>query len=371
MNRTGVPVIVFAGRFNSSEELSGPEKAAKRIFTEHSMHSNAVFIQYFFDGRKYGIMKKLFGKESDKQSETATVMTLGLFRIYKVLKSLNPGIIHLINFERFAIMIYLYTMFRKTKVIYNVHGAVSYENYELKKVPFLQKMKDRFCEKMFLKRSDKLVFNSVSAIDLSEKYFRFSEIKAVILPNGIDKEFRVAHSSSKRSAPLRAVFMYKNELGKTGLDFLNSFLEISETEFELYIISGKAPGIISRKNIKFTVVPQMTTAELALFYSDKDIFLSLNQYDTFSISTAEAMASGLIPVVTSQTGVSRYIESGSSGFVIEYGDTKALDDTIKTINSFPESKTGLIRKNAGAIYESLSWEKVHDMYLELYKETAA
>jgi len=56
--------IVYIGRYNESEILTGPEKVAKRIF--HNMtkiNSNCVFVEYFFDGAKYNIWKKLFGKE--------------------------------------------------------------------------------------------------------------------------------------------------------------------------------------------------------------------------------------------------------------------------------------------------------------------
>lgn len=371
MNMQKDPVIVYAGRFNPGEKLSGPEKTAKRLFMEHSISVNTCFIQYFFDGRQYSLRQKLFGEESAGPRENAAVLTLGLFRILKALRHLRPEIIHIITFERFAIVFILYSMFHKTKIVYNVHGVIAYENSELKKVPFLQKLKDRFCEGLFIRRSDKLIFNSEYVIDLAEKYFSVDESKAVILPNGIDEEFRKTNGYRSSSPRLKAVFMIKNELSRSGLEFLNDLLDISETGLDLYIIAETKHEIKANKNVNLSYVSPMTAPELARFYGDKDIFLSLNRYDTFSISTAEAMASGLIPVVSSQTGINRYIDGGKNGFIVDYGDRLKLNEILKTISGYDETQRQKIRDSAAIIYESLAWKNVHEMYLDLYREAAA
>ena len=96
--------VVYIGRYNDTEILSGPEKAAKRIFNEHIKHCEGTFIQYFFDGRKYGIIKKLFGKDF-KELNNSKVYTLGLFRIVPTLIKLKPRIIHFIYKMYFNIFI--------------------------------------------------------------------------------------------------------------------------------------------------------------------------------------------------------------------------------------------------------------------------
>lgn len=371
MNMQKDPFIVYAGRFNPGEKLSGPEKTAKRLFIEHSISVNTCFIQYFFDGRQYSLRQKLFGEESASPGENATVLTLGLFRIFKALRDLRPEIIHIVTFERFAIVFIIYSMFYKTKIVYNVHGVIAYENSELKKVPLLQNLKDRFCERLFIRGSDKLIFNSENVIDLAERYYRVDESKAVILPNGIDEEFRKTGSYRSISPRLKAVFMIKNELSRSGLEFLNDLLNISEIGLDLFIIADKQYDIKTNENVNVTYGSPMTALDLARFYEDKDIFLSLNRYDTFSISTAEAMASGLIPVVTSQTGINRYIDNGNNGFIVDYGDRLKLNEILKTINGYDETQRHKIQDNAVMIYESLAWKNVYEMYLDLYRETAA
>ena len=120
--------VVFIGRYIKGEILSGPEKTAKRIFDEHTKQNKSCFIQYFFDGRKYGFVKKLFGKEKETEANNSGVFTLGLISAFTALFRLKPKIIHIITFERFAVIAFLYRFFRKTKIIYNSHGIVAYEN---------------------------------------------------------------------------------------------------------------------------------------------------------------------------------------------------------------------------------------------------
>ena len=53
----------------------------------------------------------------------------------------------------------------------------------------------------------------------------------------------------------------------------------------------------------------MPGTELATFFNDKDIIISTSSYETFSLAVVEAMATGLVPVVTKETGMSRYVDT--------------------------------------------------------------
>ena len=361
--------IIYIGRYNESENLSGPEKAAKRIFTEHSKTHKTNFIQYFFDGRKYSLWQKLFGKDKNQISGNAVIYTLGLFKVLSVLRKIRPNIIHIITFERFAAVLLLYKLFNRTKIIYNAHGIIAYEDYELKNVPFFHKLKDKICERLYINKSDKIIFMSENSIDIAEKYFKVKESKSIILANGIDDVFNIK-PIGKINAPLKAVLIYRNELCRSGVNFLNKALKSIEKDFEqleLFVISNENIDI-ENKNVHF--IKPMDTVQLVDFYRDKDVFLSLNRYDTFSISTAEAMASGLIPIVTKQTGISRYIEDGYNGFTVDYDDTKGLCEIINKVIKLNSEERKTISQSAAVIYESLSWNSVYETYYNIYSQMA-
>jgi len=126
--------IVFFGKFSGSEILSGPEKTARRLFEKYSAGSEGLFVQYFFDGKIHSVWKKLFGRETKIINDNAVVYTLGIFSIYAFLLKYKPDIIHIITFERFAIIVYLYKIFNPLKILYNSHGVIAFENTTIKKV---------------------------------------------------------------------------------------------------------------------------------------------------------------------------------------------------------------------------------------------
>ncbi len=359
--------VVFLGRYSESEILSGPEKTAKRIFFEHTKLNHSHFIQYFFDGRKYGIIRKLFGKEKAGIINNSEILTLGWFPILFKLLKLKPKIIHIITFERFAVLAIFCKILFKTKIIYNAHGIVTYENTELKKTPFLLRQKDRFCEKLFLKYSDTIIFYSENSINIAEKYSKLNEARAVILSNGIDDAFSSSREKQKsKSENLRLVIHQQSELHSGSIEFLNKCLEKITSPIDIFIVGKeKSSGINPNASVKLNYIVKMTSKKLSEFYSDKDIFLSLNNYDTFSISTAEAMSAGLVPIVTEETGMSRYIWHGENGFTVKYGDCGKFAELIHNLQN-GKIVLSELSLNASKIFEMLSWSQIYESYKNIY-----
>ncbi len=355
--------VVFLGKYNVTEYLTGPEKVAKRIFSEYTKSESSVFIEYFFDGRKYGLIKKLFGNEIVLKQGNSTVLRLGVIKVLLYFLKQKPDIIHIITFERFAITAFLYKIFCKVKIVYNIHGVVIHENTKYNKVNRFYYMKDKACEKYFLKYSDRLIFLSEESLKIASSFFVFDKYKAVIFPNGIDEVF---HSKGRNnhqtvSDKLRIAFTGNTSRKEKGFEFLKETLFKSGINFELYLAGNKwSSGL---KN--FTNVPLMDTSAFSDFLSDKHIFISASEYEPFSISAAEAMAAGLVPVVTRQTGMSRYIIDGENGFVFDYGDSKKLIEILSGIIINTEGFS-LCRSRAKEIYHELNWQKVFNLYLTIY-----
>jgi len=359
--------IVFFGKFSGSEILSGPEKTARRLFEKYSAGSEGLFVQYFFDGKIHSVWKKLFGRETKIINDNAVVYTLGIFSIYAFLLKYKPDIIHIITFERFAIIVYLYKIFNPLKILYNSHGVIAFENTTIKKVSSWHRFKDKFAEKIFLKYSDKTVFPSEQALDKAEEYHTINENKTIILPNGIDHEFSDIVSRHDYDKPLKAVIIMKNEFSESGARYFSKWINSNSYDMLFYIIGSKQVNIFS-VNPGINLMETMSTKELAEFYLDKDIFLQLNDYETFSIAAAEAMSAGLIPIVTKQTGLSRYIEHGYNGYIIEYGNTNELDSVIRSLINAPSEQRKQLSQSARKIYTELNWDNVYEMYNSVYRE---
>lgn len=359
--------ILFAGRYSEGEILSGPEVTAKSIFQEHCLDNSSVFIQYFFDGRKNSIFKKLFGNET-ADIKNCKVLTLGLFRIIPELRRRRPDVIHLITFERFAVIFFMYRLLFSVKIIYNSHGIIQHENSELKKLPLFHRFKDKFCEKIYLKYSDKIIFPSEIAMDMANKYYKPDESKGVILPNGVSEIFFKGKANPKQPGKIKAVMHYKNELNCSGFELLERALSSITIALDIFILTNIEITLPQPGNITFYVNKMMPSEKLPEFYADKDVFLSLNKYDTFSIASAEAMASGLIPVVTTQTGISRYIQNGVNGFVFDYFDVIGLTEILNSLDALEKQKKYELSSAAFKTVEELKWGYVYQLYSELYRK---
>ena len=348
--------IVYLGRYNDSEILSGPEKTAKRIYAECANQHDPLFIQYFFDGKKYGLIKKLFGYESDNN-----IITVGLVKLFFLLLKLKPEIIHIITFERFAYIAVLYSLFKRVKIIYNSHGIIKYEDSEIKHEKTFHRLKNRFVEKSLLKNSDVIIFNSGISKDLCGKFYAIDNKKCLIFPNGVDDNFNLGQTGTRAGC----VFFAGGNLHESSRMFLKKFLDFTRLKPDITVIGSKKYCInINKSNVK--IIDKMKGSGLAELYKDKDIFLCLNSYDTFSIATAEAMSAGLIPVITSETGISSYIKNGENGFIINYGDYSQLENILTLLNKMDRTEKDRIRYNTQQIYKELAWSKVYNMYDNIY-----
>lgn len=361
--------ILFSGRYNTTEILNGPEKVAKRIFGEYSAMDKTVFAEYFFDGNRFSFLKKLFGSETVTEVNKSEVKRFGVLSLFFFLFRYKPSVIHIITFERFALICFLYKFFRKVKIVYNVHGVVTYENNVLKNTGWLYSLKDRICEKIFLKYSDRLIFLSVDSVKLADSMFSIDRNKISMIPNGTDEVFSKTGTGKvlNKSEPLRIVFAGDEFRKEKGFDFFTDAVGDIDFETEIYLIGifkKFKPG--KTGNAVFSIRNKMETEKFACFLLDKDIFVSASSYEQFSITAAESMAAGLVPVVTAETGMSSYIKDRHNGFIFSYGVKDGFIEIIRLLNS-DRSLLHNISLRSAEIYNELSWTNIISEYIKVYE----
>ncbi|MFA5404144.1 MAG: glycosyltransferase family 4 protein [Ignavibacteria bacterium] len=361
--------ILYIGRYYKDEILTGPEKVAKRIFDCLSKSGKLVFIEYFFDGKEYGIFKKLFGKEIVDNVNGCDIFRLGIVTMFFKLFKSKPKIIHIITFERFAFVSYFCKIFFRTKIIYSPHGLIVYENKNFRHQNWFCNFKDKTAENVFFKYSNIILVLSENFKRLLCKDYKINESKIRYVRNGIDSEYNQVKEKKifYKDNILKIVFIADINRKEKGFLFLVKSLELTENKIELYVIDKKE-NIITFKNdlIKVFCFDKMPSYELADFLKDKDVYISTSYYEPFSITSVECMASGVITVLTKETGASELIKDGINGFVYDYGDSNKLINIINTLVDNFELKKN-ISKEAVKIYEDLNWEKISYEYLNIYK----
>lgn len=356
--------VFFLGRYNTTEYLTGPEKVAKRIFNEFTKYSESVFIEYFFDGRKFGLIKKLFGNDNIVKVNSSKVLRMGMLRLFYFLLKEKPSTIHIITFERFSAVCFFYKIFFRTNIIYGLQGISYYENIKYKNVSLMYTLKDKICESLLLRYSDKLVFLSEKSAQIAAEYFNFDPAKIEIIPNGVDEIFYEKGRTKifTNSGPLKIVFIGNIERKEKGFEFLKASLIKVNFPFELYLLCNNKK--FTENN--FVSVPILDTNSLAQFLNDKDIYISASEYEPFSIAAAECISEGLVTIATEETGMSRYIVNGSNGYTVKFNDSKELIRILNFINSNKDSLS-VVSTEGKKIYDEVSWSSVLSKYQEFYK----
>lgn len=83
---------------------------------------------------------------------------------------------------------------------------------------------------------------------------------------------------------------------------------------------------------KVTLYGWVDRNEMINFWRDKDIFVNVSDYEGLPLSMLEAMASGVVPVVTQVSGVNQFIVPLENGYICDCGDIEAFVQHISKLN---------------------------------------
>jgi glycosyltransferase involved in cell wall biosynthesis len=359
--------IVFLGKLRGNSILTGPEKFSLNLFNALKHDHEVIFIDYFF---KNSPNSNFFTRLFDKKiiDETQNRLRLGNITLFLYLLKTRPEIIHILSAERFTIPIYIYKTFLNTKVVTTFHSILRYEipNDVTRRNKF-GRFKDYIWEALAIKFSDALVFLSQQHLNLAKQFYVLNIDKTTIIPQGVELEFYDPDRTLNLTSGINIVFYNGIESSiERGLNHIISSLnKMDSNVIKLYVI-GKLEKIEDTK-FPLEFVTPMNKKELVVFLKDKHILLKSNAYDSFSIFTAECMASGLIVIVSNNIGISCVIKDKLNGFVYDMNDKK---EPTLTLHNILEQKynTKAISENARKIIYELSWEKIKEYYLNLYRE---
>lgn len=92
----------------------------------------------------------------------------------------------------------------------------------------------------------------------------------------------------------------------------------------------KLKDFIERKGLegRISLLGKLEREQISSFWKNKDICLSLSDYEGRSISMMEAMANGAVPVVTATSGVREEIKDGENGYIVAIQDIRKQAERI-------------------------------------------
>ena len=109
--------------------------------------------------------------------------------------------------------------------------------------------------------------------------------------------------------------------------------------------------------------------ELAKHFASSDICPCLSKFETFGLSTAEALAAGLVVIAASEGSAGELVEDSDGGLTVPYNDSAALADAIVRLVQEDQLRERGLR---GRAYVSkLSWAATFERELACYREILA
>jgi len=162
---------------------------------------------------------------------------------------------------------------------------------------------------------------------------------------------------------------------RKGIDFLaRAFARLSGNDAVL-VIAGNDMGF--KKQVE-AVIKEMSIGDRAIFtglltgddklaaFQDADVLVYPSIYEIFGLVPFEAIMCGTPVIVTDDCGCGEIIGREDIGYLVEYGNVKALVAAVKRVFSNPAEASGKVERGQRFIGETLGWKRIGRKYIDLY-----
>ncbi len=195
--------------------------------------------------------------------------------------------------------------------------------------------------------------------------------KVFVLPLSADLKVFTAQERKPAELPLRIVY-FGNITIQKGVPFLlEATKDFSPDEIVLELIGTVGPemkGVLSRYS-HFKTRPAMSQSDLNEALRNQDVFVFPSLHDGFGMVVPQAMATGVVPIVSDQCGASEMVVHEKNGFVLPAGNAEAIRSCLKDLIARPEKIESLraeaiqsARRNSFAVYD----QKVSELLKALW-----
>ena len=200
-------------------------------------------------------------------------------------------------------------------------------------------------------------------INLASDYYNFNLEKTFVIPNGVSITNSKTQKKFDFTKGMEIVFF--NGLDSSRRRGLKELINVlcNQRGIHLSVIGNHLTTDF--KNIRF--YNPMKEDVLQEFLNEKHVFIDNLFYMPFSTLALQAMALGMILIVSDSSGISSYIKKGKNGFVYNSQKPEEIGKILDQIsNSMYQPE--FISKNAIETIKSFRWELVALKYFNAYKK---
>ncbi|MFH1240351.1 MAG: glycosyltransferase family 4 protein [Candidatus Diapherotrites archaeon] len=289
--------------------------------------------------------------------------------VMSTVREINPDVIHVHGLGFLTDLILRNRQKHRKPVIVSTHGGI----FHTKNVHSLKKIYFQNIVKAHLKNADKII--AVSENDKKLFLTIANEAQLEMIENAIDlKKFKILERK-----PVKNTFVFVGRISNNKrIDLLiDVFSKLKNKDFKIKIVGKdfdnlrdnlekKAKDCGLSNKIKFA--GEVNEKELIQIFKETEFFVSASEYEGFGISTIEAMASGLIPVLNSIPSFRKFVTAGKNGFIVNFSDTKNTAIQIERILKLSDKEKKELSKNAVKVSKNYSWSNQIKKFEKMYND---
>jgi glycosyltransferase involved in cell wall biosynthesis len=278
----------------------------------------------------------------------------------------ESDLIHLNPFNFTELILLFLAKIHGKKCIAAMHSNIN--SHALTPIIALEMMRLTLVYNVMLLMADRIVLLSRAQY---ENYRKFSLLKncfrkkAVIIPNAIESKRILTERKPLATRPLTCIFVGRFEKRK-GIYDLQALAEQLREEEIHFLVIGFGPSQFTKKPLrKVTVVGRVGNENLFDYYDKSHVFLMPSYSEAFGITILEAMARGLVILVSDIPEMREKIEAGRNGYLFPPGDIEKMKERLLFLKDNPEEISRISRNNLEDV-QQFTVEKQAKRYLDLY-----
>ena len=320
--------------------------------------------------------KNLLPKTEEYQKIKITRLNFVDLKYYKIaanilqtINKINPDVIHLHGVNYLSNYLLFNKQKHRTPLIFSTHGGI----FHTKNLKHIKKMYFNTIIKSHLKNADKII--AVSENDKKLFSAIANENKIELIENAINlKKFKISERK-----PVRNSFAFVGRLSNNKrIDLLiDVFSKLKNKDFKITIVGKDFDNLKDRlekktreygltDKLEFT--GEVSEKKLIQIFKTTEFFISASEYEGFGISAIEAMASGLIPVLSQIPSFKTFVTSKHNGFIVDFSNIKNATIQLEQILKISKTERQKLSKNAIESSKKYSWKTQIKKFEKIYAE---
>ncbi|SDK20012.1 Glycosyltransferase involved in cell wall bisynthesis [Halovenus aranensis] len=293
-------------------------------------------------------------------------LPFALFRMYKLLRSADPDIVHLH-------LIHAIVLGRLIGRLARVDNIISTQQNVSQSYPLFWGYLERFTRGL----EDQSVAVSRAVLD---SFANRSDDHWSVIYNGIDVEsFRrkVSEATSFQTNDFTLLNIGRYHKQKNQSYLINSLAELKRTttSFKAYIVGWgeleeDLKSLVNEKGLEDEVEITGKSKNVEKYYNSADIFVLTSNYEGLPLTATEAMSAGLPIIGTDVAGIKEVVDDGGTGYLVPNNDEGALVNALSKIAD-PETRRKMGKQSYDKAREKFDISETSTQYVRLYEELSA